>query len=218
MEQGEQRRVLPAIPLRGVSILPGMITNIDLNRQPSLKALEFAMRNHTNIFLVTQQKIETDDNNLATLYETGCIARVVQMFQLPNQIVRVVVEGMKRARLFSLEQQKDAFMMAEVMEFDLEEHGWSMEECEARSRVLKELLARYLYLQPNVPKELAVTASNTMDFKVLLRTFAAYLPFYFQQRQAYLDATDEELLYEMVVTDLQNELNFLQVKKNCRKM
>ncbi len=217
MEQGEQRRVLPAIPLRGVSILPGMITNIDLNRQPSLKALEFAMRNHTNIFLVTQQKIETDDNNLATLYETGCIARVVQMFQLPNQIVRVVVEGMKRARLFSLEQQKDAFMMAEVMEFDLEEHGWSMEECEARSRVLKELLARYLYLQPNVPKELAVTASNTMDFKVLLRTFAAYLPFYFQQRQAYLDATDEELLYEMVVTDLQNELNVLQVKKELQE-
>ena len=72
MGQDEQRRVLPAIPLRGVCILPGMITNIDLNRQTSVKSLEFAMRNHTNLFLVTQQKIETEDNNLATLYENGC--------------------------------------------------------------------------------------------------------------------------------------------------
>ena len=137
MEQGEQRRVLPAIPLRGVSILPGMITNIDLNRQPSLKALEFAMRNHTNIFLVTQQKIETDDNNLATLYETGCIARVVQMFQLPNQIVRVVVEGMKRARLFSLEQQKDAFMMADVREMSLSEKSFEETDWERLAEYTK---------------------------------------------------------------------------------
>ena len=217
MGQEEQRRVLPAIPLRGVCILPGMITNIDLNRQTSVKSLEFAMRNHTNLFLVTQQKVETEDNNLATLYETGCIARVIQMLQLPNQIVRVVVEGISRARLLSLQQQKDAFMMAEVSEVTLEEHEWLPEETEARARVLKELLARYLYLQPTVPKELAVTASNTMDFRVLLRCFAAYLPFYFQQRQAYLEATDEELLYEMIVTDLRNELSVLQVKKELQE-
>ena len=60
------------------------------------------------------------------------------------------------------------------------------------------MLARYLYLQPTVPKELAIAASNTLDFRTLLRAYAAYLPFYFQVRQAYLEISEEEVLYERI--------------------
>lgn len=217
MEQDAKRMVLPVIPLRGICILPGMITNIDVNRKPSLKALDVAVRNHTNLFLVAQRQIETEENSLESLYEVGCVARIVQIINLPNQVVRVVVEGISRAHMDSLQQQNDGFWAAECSVILLQENNWSREEEEAKCRILKELLAGYLYLQPAVPKELAVTASNSADFHVLLRTFAAYLPFYFQMRQNYLEIGNEELLYDKIVEDLGNELNVLQVKKELQE-
>ncbi len=217
MEKEEQRMVLPVIPMRGVCILPGMITNVDLNRKSSLKALDFAMRNHTNLFMITQKLVETEENSVETLYEIGCIAKVIQVVNLPNQIVRVVVEGISGAHMDSLQRQTDGSYAAEVSVVVLQEHTWIEEETEARSRILKELLARYLYLQPTVPKELAITASNTTDFRVLLRSFAAYLPFYFQVRQAYLEINDEEVLYERIVSDLRNELSVLQIKRELQE-
>lgn len=217
MEQEEKRRVLPVIPLRGICVLPGMITNIDINRKTSLKALDFAVRNHTGVLLITQRQIETEENSLETLYSIGCVAKIVQVVNMPNQIVRVVVEGLSRAHMDSYHKQKDGSAAAEVSLISLQENAWSEEEAEARARVLKEMLARYLYLQPTVPKELAIAASNTLDFRTLLRAYAAYLPFYFQVRQAYLEISEEEVLYERIVSDLQNELNILQVKKELQE-
>ena len=114
MEQEEKRRVLPVIPLRGICVLPGMITNIDINRKTSLKALDFAVRNHTGVLLITQRQIETEENSLETLYSIGCVAKIVQVVNMPNQIVRVVVEGLSRAHMDSYHKQKDGSAAAEV--------------------------------------------------------------------------------------------------------
>ena len=107
---------------------------------------------------------------------------------MPNKLVRVVVEGLFRGHLDSLYRNVDSAMTAQLTVFSLHPHGWSEEEAEARSRMLKGLLSEYLRLQPAVPKELAIRASNTLHFSALLQAFAAYLPFYFQVRQEYLEA------------------------------
>lgn len=217
MQQEENLMVLPAIPLRGVCVLPGMITNIDLNRPSSLKALEAAMRSQKKLFLVTQRMIETEENSVETLYEVGCVAKVLQIVNLPNQIVRVVVEGMERAHMDALQKQKDGMSFAQVSLICMQECEWEEIETEARARILKELLARYLFLQPTVPKELAIVASNTMDFHKLLTAFAAYLPFYFQVRQTYLEISAEEILYETILKDLRSEIDILQLKKELQE-
>lgn len=210
IEQNEMQMTLPVIALRGVCVLPGMITNIDLNREDSLKALDIAVRTKRNIFLVTQRNIETEKNSLETLYSVGCVARIVQVMNMPNKLVRVVVEGLFRGHLDSLYRNVDSAMTAQLTVFSLHPHGWSEEEAEARSRILKELLSDYLRLQPAVPKELAIRASNTLHFSALLQAFAAYLPFYFQVRQEYLEAEEEETLYEKIVQDLNQELLVLE--------
>ena len=108
---------LPAVALRGMTILPGMVAHFDISRDRSIHAIEEAMVGDQKIFLITQQDASVEEPTRDDLYQIGVIAEVKQVIKMPNEIVRVLVEGLERGELASfLSQEK--YLMAEVILFD----------------------------------------------------------------------------------------------------
>ena len=128
-------RVLPAVALRGMTILPDTVIHFDISREKSIQAVEAAMLNNQEIFLVTQIDMDEDYPGIDGLYEIGTIAEIKQLIKLPNDIVRVLVEGKQRARLQSIDDTKEA-LYAEVMEFEEDKSltGLTENELEAMTR------------------------------------------------------------------------------------
>jgi len=104
---------IPAIALRGMTVLPGMIAHFDISRDKSIKAVEAAMNDNQKIFLVTQRDVEVDNPELTDLYEVGIVAEIKQVIKLQNNIVRVLAEGQLRANLVAF-GDCDEFLLAEV--------------------------------------------------------------------------------------------------------
>ncbi len=111
--------ILPAIALRGTTILPEMIVHFDVSRERSIKAIEAAMLHDQRIFLVTQKDPETETPKLTDLYQVGTVAYIKQVVKLPQDLLRVLVEGIERAELLSLDQE-EPFLQAETALFELD--------------------------------------------------------------------------------------------------
>ena len=126
----ELEKNMPAVALRGMTILPGMIAHFDISRERSIKAVEQAMRMEQEIFLITQKNIEEENPDIDDLYEIGIIAYIKQVIKLQNDIVRVLVEGYDRARLVSFTEQ-DGYLEANLVRVIDVEEKLSREECEA---------------------------------------------------------------------------------------
>ena len=114
----EEYRTVPAVALRGMTILPGMVAHFDVSRNRSIKAVENAMVEDQVVFLVTQKEIEKEDPEKDDLYDIGVLAVIKQVIKLQNEIVRVLIEGEKRARLVTLTSAD--FLMSEIEVLD---HG-----------------------------------------------------------------------------------------------
>lgn len=117
----EEYRTVPAVALRGMTILPGMVAHFDVSRNRSIKAVENAMVEDQVVFLVTQKEIEKEDPEKDDLYDIGVLAVIKQVIKLQNEIVRVLIEGEKRARLVTLTSAD--CLMAEIEVLDQGE-GW----------------------------------------------------------------------------------------------
>ena len=109
--------ILPAIALRGTTILPDMIVHFDVSRERSIKAIEAAMLHDQKIFLVTQKDPEVEKPELSELYQVGTVAYIKQVVKLPHDLLRVLVEGIERAELLGLEQE-EPFLKAETALFE----------------------------------------------------------------------------------------------------
>ena len=109
--------ILPAIALRGTTVLPDMIVHFDVSREKSIKAIEAAMLHDQKIFLVTQKDPEIENPGLTDLYKIGTVAYIKQVVKLPHDLLRVLVEGTERAELLSLEQEKP-HLCAEIAGFE----------------------------------------------------------------------------------------------------
>lgn len=205
---------MPAIPLRGMTVLPGMVAHIDLNRKKSITALERATKGGNRLFLVTQRQIDTDEPGVEELYSMGCIVSVKQVVTLTNKIIRVLVQGESRGRLLSFDEEQEKYLLAEVEVHFLQIGSWERAEKEARARMLKELIQEYLLYQPNVPKIVPITATESMNVSELLQVCINHLPFSYQIRQEFLEAYEEEKLYEVLLEKLGEEVNILRIRQD----
>ena len=129
---------LPAIALRGTTILPDMIVHFDVSRERSIKAVEAAMLQEQEIFLITQKDPEVQDPGLSQLYKVGTIAYIKQVIKLPHDLLRVFVEGRERAALLSL-TQKDPFLNAEISVIETDQDQYAENIKEAMHRSLSDL-------------------------------------------------------------------------------
>ena len=208
----EGKRELPAIALRGMTILPGMIAHFDVSRPKSVKAVEQAMLNDQQIFLVTQRNVEEEEPGLEGLYQIGIIAIVKQVIKLPHEIVRVLVEGKERARLQQFLQQQD-YLQAEVTVLQEEESEYfSQEISEAMMRSLRETLNSYMVVNPKTGKEMVRQIGEIQNLSRMIDYITNNLPLNYERKQRILEVVDIEERYETLLSILLNEINVIRIK------
>ena len=205
---------MPIIPLRGMTVLPGMMMHIDLNRKKSITALEKATKGGSRLLLVTQKQADKDDVSLEDLHSMGCVVTVKQVITLQNKVIRVLVQGESRGRLLSIDEEQEKYLLGEVEVQFLQLACRTKEEEAARIRMLKELVAKYTVLQPNVPKLVTVTATDSQNLSELIQVCINYLPFYHHVRQQFLETYQEEKLFEVLIENLTEEVNILEIRQD----
>ncbi len=207
---------LPAIPLRGLTVLPAMAVHFDISRERSVKAVEAAMADNQMIFLVTQQNPDDNNPGLRDLYVTGTVAEIRNVVRLPKDIVRVMVEGISRAHLMELEEY-DGYLHAGVeaateLETDLEplmEGGMI--------RALHDLLGRYAQINQKFGGELLHELTGSAGLKKMVSVVSGHLPIHYTQRQKLLEADSLEERYDILCTILASEIEVLHIRNEIQQ-
>ncbi len=207
---------IPAVALRGMTILPGMVAHFDVSRERSIKAVEEAMMGEQNIFLVTQRDVEDDDPQIDDLYHIGILAKIKQVIKMQHGIVRILVEGEKRAELLGFIESKP-FLLAEVSPLEAEDEEYSTEVKEGMLRAIQETYRRYAALNPKAGKEFLHQVSETKDADKLMDLIVNNLPVYYEEKQKYLEAVTIEERYEVLMELLLSEINIISIKKDFQE-
>lgn len=203
---------MPAVALRGMVILPGMIAHFDISREKSIKAVEACMMDSQKIFLVTQRDVEQEEPVAADLYKIGVIAEVKQVIKLQNNIVRVLVEGKERAELSSFEET-EPYLLAEIIRFDEEvDAGLSQEAKTAMVRSIQETYRKYQTVNPRAGKELLRQIGETSELEKLMDQVANNLPVYYDEKQKILEAVSLTERYEVLMALLLKEIEITAIK------
>lgn len=204
---------LPLLPLRDVVIFPHMVAPLFVGREKSIRALEEAMKTDKKILLSAQIDAKTNDPGPKDIYHIGTVGTIVQMLRLPDGTVKILVEGVSRAKLLSFDEE-NKFFNVEVE--DLVEKTQSDVETNAIMRSLIEAFEDYTKLNKKVPTETLVTISAIEDASKLSDTIASHLTFKLSDKQEVLECLDCSKRLEMLFEKIQSELEILQVEKKIR--
>ena len=208
--------ILPAIALRGTTILPDMIVHFDVSRERSIKAIEAAMLHDQKIFLVTQKDPEVEKPELSELYQVGTVAYIKQVVKLPHDLLRVLVEGIERAELLGLEQE-EPFLKAETALFEPDGAQYTKSLKEAMFRSIQELFQRYCMESGKISKDLAAQIMNITELEELISQIAVNVPLTYQNKQKILEAVSLEKQYEVLAAILNNEIEVLQIGHDLQR-
>ena len=205
---------MPAVALRGMVILPGMVAHFDVSRAKSIKAVEEAMMDEQKIFLVAQKDVEQENPDIEDLFKIGIIAEVKQVIKLQNNIVRILVEGKERAELSAFLENPD-YLLAEIIRFDEEvDDGLPEEAKEAMLRSIQETFGKYVVVNPKIGKELQRQLSEITDLEKLMNQLANSLPVHFEEKQKILDAVSMTERYEVLMALLLKEIEIIAIKND----
>ena len=208
---------LPAVALRGMVILPGMIAHFDVSREKSIRAVEESMMDEQHIFLVAQKDIERENPGLEDVYKIGTIAEVKQVIKLQNNVVRILVEGKERAELSTFLDCPD-YLYAEVIRFDEEVNEELPEEVQqAMIRSIQEVFGRYLAVNPKVGKDLQRHINDMTDIEKLTDLLANNLPVRYEEKQKILEAVSMTERYEVLMALLLKEIEITAIKNDFQK-
>lgn len=202
---------IPAIALRGMTILPGMVAHFDISRDLSMKSIEEAMMGDQKIFLITQRELETDTPQMEDLYRIGVAATIKQVIKMQNGVVRILVEGEQRARLSGLIQDMP-YLLAEIAYVEDDQEFYSEESREGMVRAIREVYAHYAALNPKLGKEFLRQMTGMQDAGKLMDLIANNMPVYYEEKQKYLEAVTLEERYETLVKMILREVNVISVK------
>src|SRR5215204_3644662 len=206
-------RMLPILPLRDIVVFPHRIVPLFVGREKSVAALEAAMADNRELFLVAQLDPGEDDPDRDALYDLGVIATAMQLLKLPDGTVRVLVEGINRARLLGL-VPGEGFMSAEVEE--VEEETADGPEIQALMRSVVDQFENYAKLNKRLPPETGIQLGEIEDSSVLADAVASNLSVKVADKQALLGELNSSRRLEMVFAFMEGELGVLQVEKKIR--
>ena len=209
-------RKLPAVALRGMVILPGMIAHFDVSREKSIRAIEESMMDEQHIFLVAQRDIDKENPVLEDVYKIGTIAEVKQVIKLQNNVVRVLVEGKERAELATFLDCPD-YLFAEVLCFEEEAEELLEEVKQAMIRSVQETFGRYLVVNPKVGKDLQRHINDMTDIQKLMDLLANNLPVHYEEKQKILEAVSLTERYEVLMALLLKEIEITAIKNDFQK-
>ncbi|MFL6748715.1 MAG: endopeptidase La [Sphingomicrobium sp.] len=206
-------RFLPILPLRDIVVFPHRIVPLFVGREKSVAALEAAMAADKELFLVAQLDPGEDDPDRDALYDLGVVATAMQLLKLPDGTVRVLVEGVKRARLVNL-LPRDGFVAAEIEE--VEEEPATGAEAQALMRSVIEQFDNYAKLNKRLPAETGIQLGEIEDPSALADAVASNLSIKVADKQALLGELNPSRRLEMVFAFMEGELGVLQVEKKIR--
>ena len=212
-----ETRSLPMVALRGLTIMPEMVVHFDVSRERSIAAIQQAMVEEQEIFLVAQKSIETENPGQEDVYEIGTVASVKQLIKLSKKVVRVLVEGKNRAVLKKIEE-KDPYLRAEVEV--LEEQEITIPDdlnAEAMMRGLKEILAEYAAKNGKISKESVAELLDITDLKRLVNEVAANISLKYKDQQELLEELDFWSRYEKLSLKLVNEMQIMEIKEELQR-
>ncbi|HJV28156.1 MAG TPA: endopeptidase La [Aromatoleum sp.] len=204
---------LPLLPLRDVVVFPHMVIPLFVGRPKSIKALENAMEAGKGILLVAQKSAAKDEPSETDLYQVGCIANILQMLKLPDGTIKVLVEGVRRAVVDSVEDLRTVFV-AKVTPLPPEEGANN--ELEAMRRAIIAQFDQYVKLNKKIPPEILASLGGIEEPGRLADTIAAHLPLKLEQKQEVLEMSDIGQRLERLLSQLETELDILQVEKRIR--
>ena len=206
---------LPLLPLRDVVVFPHMVIPLFVGRPKSIKALETSMAANRSVMLVAQKAAAKDEPAIADMFEVGCIASILQMLKLPDGTVKVLVEGQQRAKVNRIEDGELHFsanltpMLPEVgKEADA--------EVEALRRAVMQQFDQYVKLNKKIPPEILTSIASIDEAGRLADTIAAHLPLKLENKQMVLDLPDVKERLENLFSQLEREVEILNVDKRIR--
>ena len=218
----DKKIILPLLPLRGVIVFPNMVMHLDVGRERSVNALEQAMMEDNKILLVSQKEARIDEPAPEDLYTRGTIAQIKQLLKLPGGTIRVLVEGLARARINKY-LSNDPFFKVEVEE--IEEVEKKSVEVEALMRSVIYQFEQYIKLSKKIPPDTLVTVTSLEEPGRMADLIASNLMLKIQQKQEILEATtplkrleklSEILAHEMEILEIERKIN-LRVRKQMEK-
>lgn len=214
----DEIRMLPAVALRGITILPGMIAHFDISREVSIKAVERAMKDGDSIFLVTQKDTNKENLEIEDLQSIGVIAEIKQVVRLQNDIIRVMVEGEQRAEVYEIAQDQQDYLKARVIAYieEDEKHLPAQAE-EAMVMSVQETFAKYSAVQGRIGKEVVRQVQETTDLSKLLDYVGNNLPVSYDKKQKILDAIAITERYEVLLAMLLQQIEVLAIKSDFQK-
>lgn len=206
---------LALIPLRGISIFPNMIIHFDVGREKSKAAIEAAMENQTNIFLATQKDYEIEEPEINDIYDIGTICKVKQIIKLPNNIIRVLVEGLDRGRITSLDNSEDYFKVSveKIEEPSNEEY----EDIEAYINSLRKSFSRYIKASGNMKSNIMSIFDTIVNYSELIDVVASYVIVDEDKKQEILQEVDCIKRIEKLLIIIENEIDIINVEKKIGK-
>lgn len=211
---------IPAVALRGMTILPGMVAHFDISREKSLKAVEAAMKGEQKLFVVTQKDEEKEDPQKEDLYDVGLFAEVRQVVKLQNDIMRVLIEGMGRAEAYDYtdceEYLKARVVVYEEQDMDTEE-ALPKQAREAMVLSVQETFAKYAKVQGKVGQDVLRQIRNETDLVRLLDAVGNSLPLSYKRKQTLLEAVQLTARYETVLATLLEETEVLALRREFQK-
>ncbi len=204
---------LAVLPLRDIVVFPHMIVPLFVGREKSVRALESVMKDDKQILLVAQKNAAQDDPSAEDIYSVGTVSTILQLLKLPDGTVKVLVEGIKRARITGFKETEDYF---EVIAEPVEERGDDSKEVEALSRTVVAQFEQYIKLNKKIAPEVLVSVNQIESPSKLADTVASNLGLKISERQELLemDSTAERL--ERVFSHMEAEIGVLQVEKKIR--
>ena len=209
---------LPLLPLRDVVVFPHMVIPLFVGRAKSIKALEHAMEAQRRIMLVAQKSAAKDEPSVDDMFAMGCVASILQMLKLPDGTVKVLVEGIQRAKVDELEETEDYFV-ARVVPLppdDQREVDLPDTEIEALRRALMQQFDQYVKLNKKIPSEILSSISSIDEPGRLADTIAAHLPLKIEAKQEILDMADIQPRLEQLFSQIEREVDILNVDKRIR--
>ncbi|MBF7083737.1 endopeptidase La [Desulfallas sp. Bu1-1] len=205
-----QKRVLPLLPLRGILVFPYMVIHLDVGREKSIQAIEEAMINERLIFLATQKEAQTDDPGVDDIYSVGTVAEVKQLLKLPGGTIRVLVEGIARAKINKYIDEKPFFRV------EIDQYGEEFEknaQIEALMRNLVTQFEQYVKLSKKIPPETVVTVVNLEEPGRLADIVASHLTLRIEDKQEILEAVDIAKRMEKLCAILARELEIVELER-----
>ncbi|MDF2615954.1 MAG: lonA, partial [Sedimentibacter sp.] len=212
-----ENRNLPLIPIRGIGIFPDTVIHFDIGREKSINALEEAMLEDSDIFLTVQKEADIDSPKEDDFYEVGVICKIKQMIKMPGDNIRVLVEGIRRAKIVSITQEEPYF------EVVLDEYIYNFElplddSMEAMVRLTMDNFEEYSSVYPKISPDAAITLKEIKNPDKLADVVSSYIYLKPEQKQSLLEVFDPYKRLEAINSILAKEIKVLQIESEISEV